>query len=1172
MKKTGQLMFRSLFAAIVAGLLCGSLGMAKERPERSIKGASGADLAKTTGPTAYQPERYQILNINNLWSWHREDGQSNHSPTGDNGTFFPRGTSFVIYQDGMVWGSKAYIDPARTQPAPFSQTIRVGGTTYGTGARAGWVEGFGASANPVDQDNPRARMYRIRRDWKDFPYNDDGSFSDEIRRDAAESNEIPVSQVTNEQVQAVIDEYKWSWENWPTDLGAPFIDRNGNGTYDAPPANFTTADLIEQGYDEPGLAGADPNSPADQVLWTVFNDLNRATSVGQFGSEPTGLEVRMTMWGYKRTDALGNIFFRKWEFENVGGVDIDANGTKGAFYLDSMYVCQWSDPDLGSFSDDLVGCDTTLSIGYVYNGNAVDTEFRKFELPPPSAGYDFLQGPAVPSPGDTAIFNLQKLPDHRNLGLTGFSYFSAGSPYSDPPGANYAQGTIRWYKMLRGYAPLDGPDVRYNHPPGVDPGPFPLAGDPVAGIGHIDGQGQNYSFVPGDRRLLCITGPFTLDPGETQEVVVALVCGLGADRLSSVSVMKFNDRFAQNTYDALFQVPNAPAPPAVRVSEFSGRVILEWGSNLARLAETEQRVNDPGTFRFEGYNVYQLPSPTATLADARRIATFDAINEITVVLDEQFDLNSGLILQKPVQFGTNSGISRQFIFDRDYINDRDAIYNGSEYYLAVTAYSVAEQEGYLPTTLESQVQVITVVPKVPFGQEYQTAYGDTIPVSHPSGKSDGLITPIVVDPARSNGDTYEITFATTDDGATVWNVKNQRTGEFLLRNQSNQSGDDNYNIIQGGVFLKVAGPLPGLKRQDVFDTDDASQWGWDWAAGSRFLTWAGGADGLGFEGFRGAVGWASPRTVFGDGVTFIPADDLKAVEIRFANVDAQGNFDPNHANVSYAYRYGRGFAGAPARPEFAPYIINQVGGYSFQDFTKSVPLAAYDIDDPANPRRLVIGFLENNVAGGSVDGKYWPPFFSTGDNVASSGPREWLWIFDADYSETANPEWQVEAIGGPQPIMYYATWARRNENPWTDNDIFRLFPARPNTPEDVFTYRLPEPKTGPELNQASVERIGVFPNPYYAFNPQETNRLSRFVTVNNLPQKATIRVFNLAGQLVRRIDKDSQSQFQRWDLLNHSGLPVASGMYLLHIDLPDLGATKVLKVAIVQEAEVLDVF
>jgi len=61
--------------------------------------------------------------------------------------------------------------------------------------------------------------------------------------------------------------------------------------------------------------------------------------------------------------------------------------------------------------------------------------------------------------------------------------------------------------------------------------------------------------------------------------------------------------------------------------------------------------------------------------------------------------------------------------------------------------------------------------------------------------------------------------------------------------------------------------------------------------------------------------------------------------------------------------------------------------------------------------------------------------------------------------------------------------------------------------------------------------------------------------------------------LVRTIEKaDPNSQFERWTLTNESDLPVASGLYIVHVDMPDLGTTKVLKVAIIQEQQILDRF
>ena len=94
-------------------------------------------------------------------------------------------------------------------------------------------------------------------------------------------------------------QYATDWNDWPVDLGAPYIERNGTPGYQKPPAfseTFKVDDLIKGNYDEPGVAGADPNSPADQVIWTVFNDLDVGISQSFAGSDPIGIEAQVTLW------------------------------------------------------------------------------------------------------------------------------------------------------------------------------------------------------------------------------------------------------------------------------------------------------------------------------------------------------------------------------------------------------------------------------------------------------------------------------------------------------------------------------------------------------------------------------------------------------------------------------------------------------------------------------------------------------------------------------------------------------------------------------------------------------------------------------------------------------------------------------------------------------------
>ncbi|MDA3871610.1 MAG: T9SS type A sorting domain-containing protein, partial [Candidatus Marinimicrobia bacterium] len=103
-----------------------------------------------------------------------------------------------------------------------------------------------------------------------------------------------------------------------------------------------------------------------------------------------------------------------------------------------------------------------------------------------------------------------------------------------------------------------------------------------------------------------------------------------------------------------------------------------------------------------------------------------------------------------------------------------------------------------------------------------------------------------------------------------------------------------------------------------------------------------------------------------------------------------------------------------------------------------------------------------------------------------------------------------------------------------------------------------------------VDKVNVFPNPFYAHNPLATHRYDEYVTFTHLPEKATIQIYNLAGVLVNTVEhNNANSQFERWDLTNASNLPVASGIYIAYINMPDVDASKTLKFVIIQKEQIL---
>ena len=1138
-----------LITCVAAGALLAAGGPAAGRGAEVVRAAKAAQDESALGERA-------LINVNNMSMWFERDGASGHNPlNGDPGVTFPRSTGQVIYQDGLIWGGIVRDgDP---------QELRVGGQTYEIGTVPGRILSRGVAEDPED---PGVRIYRVRRDYQ----------TADLRLDASESLGISLDEVSDSHVDQVRAQYARDWREWPWEKGAPYYDNDGSGSYDPD-------------VDEPGVAGA------DQVAWFVVNDLDQGASQSLYGSNPIGLEAQMLFWAYARTDALGDVIFKKYTVIYKG-----TSATPDTARIEDMYFAQWSDPDLGDYGDDFAGSDVELSLGYVYNSTNRDHAYEFFGLAPPAVGYDFLQGPVVPAlltdeNGETlldeqgrplldenagAIFNFERRPGFRNLPMTSFVYFAAGSAISDPDLGEYV-GTQQWYNLLRGYQPqpdVDNP-VPYTNPLTEEDTFFTLDGDPTVPEGWNDGV----PLPSGDRRIVLNTGPFEMALGDTQEVVVALLGGISTDRLLSISKLKFNDKFVQEAYDNLFEVPSPPAGPDVRVSELDGRILLDWSWNEEAVALTEED-NDFG-FLFEGYNFYQLPSAEAPVAQGMRLATYDVENEVTSILGTDLDVESGVVLEVPLQVGTNFGVRRRVGVTRDALRGGPLV-NGQEYYFAVTAYSHNPSAGAVVTTLESSPRTLICTPrKPPLGTRYGTEAGEEISTDHSAGASDGSVAVEVFDPTRTTGDRYRVEFVEqvvdeeTGETATAWQLRNTTRDEIAAGPLVDQSGTPLY-LAEEGFEIAVSGPPPGMKD-------------WGIPSGERWMTWAGA--GWGAEGFNGAMTgdpnnwWFSPTTV--------SPDRLRTVELRFTSVheeDGENQYKPldlANENVSWAYRYLRGAGADPPPPDsltntsnpwdFGTYIVHTEGpgGYVYQDRVP-IALSAWDVESEP-PRRLEVAFLENNQPGGLVNGAYGPAFYETTGNLYPDEPREWLFIFDLEYTDPGQGQNSdillrnglIRSAEAEEnlPFMWIIFAARRIVDRFPqDGDSFLLIANHVNTPEDVFSFEVPGTSFDSELQKEDVARINVFPNPYYGVNEAETSPYSHFVTFSHLPRNATVRLYDLAGNLVRTLEKEDPDPFLRWDLDNHNGLPVASGIYLAHVELPDVGRNRVLRVVILQEQQFLE--
>ncbi|NNF01416.1 MAG: hypothetical protein HKN22_01910, partial [Bacteroidia bacterium] len=105
----------------------------------------------------------------------------------------------------------------------------------------------------------------------------------------------------------------------------------------------------------------------------------------------------------------------------------------------------------------------------------------------------------------------------------------------------------------------------------------------------------------------------------------------------------------------------------------------------------------------------------------------------------------------------------------------------------------------------------------------------------------------------------------------------------------------------------------------------------------------------------------------------------------------------------------------------------------------------------------------------------------------------------------------------------------------------------------------------------AMAEVRAVPNPYYAFSAYEDDQLDNTIKITNLPAKCKIRIYTTNGTMIKEINRAVASNnslgalngFESdtsvdWDLKNQKGIPIASGVYLIHIDAPGIGE-KVLK-------------
>ncbi len=222
----------------------------------------------------------------------------------------------------------------------------------------------------------------------------------------------------------------------------------------------------------------DPDSGhivSDEDTWAVMGDWipeDSASTIFIMGYDTDGLGVRLEQrtYSWHSFGHDGYIYFN-YKIKNMN-----------SFPLDSVYVGYFMDNDVGQAgyedpegsNDDLIGYNRELNLGYTYDSNGSEPDWR---YPAGYIGSMFCKTP-------------------KDIGMTGFQTWTREGQENqvDNTGMDHLK-----------YAELVGIDV----PNDTDP----------------EHQFETFT-VPRDVRHLMASGPFRLGPGEETEVTVAVVAGV----------------------------------------------------------------------------------------------------------------------------------------------------------------------------------------------------------------------------------------------------------------------------------------------------------------------------------------------------------------------------------------------------------------------------------------------------------------------------------------------------------------------------------------------------------------------------------------------------------------------------------------------------------------------
>jgi len=524
---------------------------------------------------------------------------------------------------------------------------------------------------------------------------------------------------------------------------AGFWDQDGDGEYNPDLGDFPVIEI--RGCTEK------PQFPDEMTFW-IYNDAGNihAESMG----DPIQMEVQVQAFAYASNDEINNMTFQRYKLIN-----------RAVESIDSMFFAMWVDPDLGCFTDDYVGCDTSRSMAYVYNEDALDGQTGcacpdgvfTYCDEVPLLGVDYFRGP-LDENGD-------------EIGMSSFTYYNNGNVGGPPPGTTDPSVAQEYYNYLSG-SWADGSPFTFGDDAYQDGDPVKYAftdapNDPT-------GWSMCTADLPfGDRRTIQASGPFRLDPGAINELIIGAVwVGNQNYPCPDISKLQEADDIAQALFDNCFEITDGPDAPDVDFIELDREIIAVFTNDTITSNNAFEQYAQPGLqipagtddslYRFEGYKLYQLAGPRVTVADlddpdqARLIYQVDVKNGVDRIFNwRTIDNPTGeeyYVPELQVE-GADDGIRHTFRITEDQFSDGDRrLVNHKKYYFTAIAYAYNNYREFEPDVILGQRRpylegrrnigdgdnpFYTVIPRPIVDRQLNAEYGEGAVITRLDGVGNG---------------------------------------------------------------------------------------------------------------------------------------------------------------------------------------------------------------------------------------------------------------------------------------------------------------------------------------------------------------------------------------------------------------------------------------------------